>query len=88
MGFNYRISDINAALGASQIDHINNFLKKRDQISKVYKKKILNNYVEFQKHEKNSYSTNHLFIIKVNKNIHKALFNNLRKKDYREDIVF
>ena len=40
----------------------------------------MNNYVEFQKHEKNSYSTNHLFIIKVNKNIHKALFNNLRKK--------
>ncbi len=80
LGFNYRISDINAALGASQIDHINNFLKKRDQISKVYKKKIFNNYVEFQKYEKNSYSTNHLFIIKVNKNIHKALFNNLRKK--------
>ena len=80
LGFNYRISDINAALGASQIDHLKNFLKKRDQISKIYKKNFFNNLVDFQKCEKNSFSANHLFIIKVKKKIHKKLFNYLRRK--------
>ncbi len=80
LGFNYRISDINAALGASQIDHIKNFLKKRDLISKIYKKKLFNNLVDFQKFEKNSFSANHLFIIKVKKKSHKNLFNYLRRK--------
>lgn len=80
LGFNYRISDINAALGASQIDHIKNFLKKRDLISKIYKKKLFNDLVDFQKFEKNSFSANHLFIIKVKKKSHKNLFNYLRRK--------
>ena len=29
LGFNYRLSDINAALGSSQVDHLNKFLKKK-----------------------------------------------------------
>ena len=81
LGFNYRLSDINAALGSSQIDNINVFLKKRDKISKIYKLKIQNNLVKFQKHEKETFSAKHLFIIRVKKNIHKNLFNYLRKNN-------
>jgi len=80
LGYNYRISDINAALGSSQIDHIKRFSKKRNQIAKIYKKKISNKLVKFQKEEKNSFSAKHLFIIKVERKNHKKLFNYLRKE--------
>ena len=80
LGYNYRMSDINAALGASQIDHLKRFSKKRNNISKIYKNKILKEEVEFQKKEKDSSSANHLFILKVKKKIHSMLFNFLRKK--------
>ena len=36
LGFNYRLSDIHAALGISQFDRINENLKKRNRIAKAY----------------------------------------------------
>ena len=36
VGFNYRISDINCALGSSQLDKLNLFVEKRNKISKIY----------------------------------------------------
>jgi len=36
LGYNYRLSDINAALGTSQLLRINKILKKRDQVAKIY----------------------------------------------------
>lgn len=41
LGFNYRVSDINCALGLSQLKKINNFVKKRSFIVNLYNKKIL-----------------------------------------------
>ena len=32
LGMNYRLSDINCALGITQLNQINNFLKKRKNI--------------------------------------------------------
>lgn len=36
LGYNYRLSDIHAALGMSQFDRIQDNLKKRNQIAKIY----------------------------------------------------
>ena len=36
LGYNFRLPDINCAIGLSQIEKLNRFLKKRDQISKIY----------------------------------------------------
>ena len=65
-GFNYRLSDINCALGISQIKKIHFFLKKRSKIAELYKKKLSNsfNLPEYNKINKNSY---HLFIINLKK---------------------
>jgi len=38
LGFNYRITEIQAALGLSQIIKINEFVERRNQIAKVYNK--------------------------------------------------
>jgi len=84
IGFNFRISDIHAALGLSQLKKINMFLKQRNQIANYYKK-ILRNYpVSYQKIKKNSKSSYHLFIIKMiekkNINHYNKIFSFLRSK--------
>lgn len=79
LGFNYRLSDINAALGSSQVDHLNKFLKKRNNIAEIYYKKLTDK-IEFQKNHPNTLSARHLFIIKVQKKIHEDFFNFLRSK--------
>lgn len=36
LGFNYRITDLQAALGLSQLDRIDSFINKRNQLAKIY----------------------------------------------------
>ena len=79
LGFNYRLSDINAALGSSQVGHLNKFLKKRNNIAEIYYKNLTDK-IEFQKKHPNTISARHLFIIKVQKKIHEDFFNFLRSK--------
>jgi dTDP-4-amino-4,6-dideoxygalactose transaminase len=42
LGYNYRMSDISAALGLSQIKKINKFVKKRNNIAKMYIESLTN----------------------------------------------
>ncbi len=42
LGFNYRITDLQAALGKSQLKKINLFTKKRNQIANIYNKNFKN----------------------------------------------
>ncbi len=79
LGFNYRMSDIHAALGLSQLKKINKFIKRRNLISKYYKSKLKNLPITFQETKKNIYSTFHLFLILVPKLLHLDIFKFLRK---------
>jgi len=40
LGYNYRMSDINAALGIAQLKRIKEILKKREKVAKIYNKKL------------------------------------------------
>ena len=66
-GFNYRLSDINCALGFSQLEKINFFLKKRKTIYKKYKLELqnFNPHLLLPKYSKNIKSSHHLFIINI-----------------------
>ena len=82
LGYNFRISEIQAALGISQLKKLNSFVKKRNQIAKVYLKNLKYLPIETQKIDKNFISTYHLFIIKLKdkkSHLHLKLFNYLRK---------
>ena len=79
LGYNYRMSDISAALGNSQLTHLKLFIKQRNKIAQIYEKKLNKKFITFQKINKNSYSSRHLFIIRIAKKFHNKLFNFLRK---------
>jgi len=66
-GFNYRLSDINCALGLSQLSKISSFLKER---KKIYKKYILelknfNSNLIIPEYSKTIKPSFHLFIINI-----------------------
>jgi len=65
-GFNYRLSDINCALGISQIKKISFFIKKRNKIAKLYSKNLKNNFL-IPKYSPSNKSSYHLFIINLKK---------------------
>jgi len=65
LGFNYRLSDIHAALGLSQLQHIKEFLKKRNRIAKIYDYSLKNLPIKLPKVRKNFYSSFHLYVILV-----------------------
>tara|TARA_B110000858_G_scaffold198022_1_gene262100 strand:+ start:1518 stop:2666 length:1149 start_codon:yes stop_codon:yes gene_type:complete len=78
LGYNYRMNDISAALGVSQIDKIDFFVRKRNLIAKKYKDKLANLPIKFQKILLSNYSSHHLFIIRVPAKKRRVIFDKLR----------
>tara|TARA_S200000501_G_scaffold376965_1_gene433680 strand:+ start:7062 stop:8228 length:1167 start_codon:yes stop_codon:yes gene_type:complete len=81
LGFNYRLSDINCALGLSQLNKIELFFRKRKKIFDLYKKnfKPYYEFLHFPK-SKNKYNLYHLFLLGIN-------FNKI-KKDKNAFIIY
>ena len=72
LGFNYRMNDISAALGVSQIKKINKFIKIRNQIASYYLKNLKDLPIKFQIIKKSDRSAYHLFIIIVDNKLTKV----------------
>ncbi len=66
LGFNYRITDFQAALGISQLTKLNRFTKKRNQIAKYYNFKFKNiKFLRTPPNSKNVHHTYHLYTILI-----------------------
>jgi dTDP-4-amino-4,6-dideoxygalactose transaminase len=66
-GFNYRLSDINAALGISQLKKMNSFIKKRLSIVNFYKKKFSKiKNINIPNSEYDHLYAWHLYILNIN----------------------
>lgn len=85
-GYNYRMSDISAALGISQLKNLKKFTKTRNEIAKTYQLLLKNTSLKFQEILPKNYSSFHLFVIQFNpkhlKIAYSKVINYLRKKGY------
>ena len=75
LGYNYRMNDLEASLGLSQLKKLSIFTKKRQLIAKRYLQLLKNLPVKFQKVDSKNYSSYHLFVVCLNLKIIKKNYN-------------
>jgi UDP-4-amino-4,6-dideoxy-N-acetyl-beta-L-altrosamine transaminase len=68
LGYNYRMTDIQAALGLSQMKRLDEFVSIRNTIAGKYNELLQKNWLELPWQNSDSYSAFHLYIIRVKKN--------------------
>lgn len=76
LGYNYRMTEIQAALGLSQLEKIDEFINKRHKIAVLYSKYLKDLPIILPLQRKNTFSSFHLYPIRINRN-----FVNIEKKE-------
>ena len=64
LGFNYRLTDIQCALGITQLAKNNKGVARRNEIANTYKQ-AFNGKVKYQNLPKGTYNAHHLFVVEV-----------------------
>ena len=84
LGFNYRLSDIQAALGISQLRRIDSFVAKRREIADYYFNNLDKELLPYQHPDTNS--SWHLFVIQTKNR--KKLFNHLKNNGVQTQVHY
>jgi len=82
LGFNYRMSDIHASLGLSQLERLKEIVKERNIQYKIYERLLANSKMSMIDIPKDVYSALHLGIIRLNlsdKKKYKIIFEKMRE---------
>lgn len=77
LGMNYRLTDIQAALGLSQLSKTDEFVTRRRKLADKYLKALEGLPLHFQSEEEDYYSSYHLFVIRLNQVSHVKNFNKI-----------
>ena len=84
LGFNYRITELQAALGSSQLGRLDEFVTRRNALAIYYQQKFnqssAHSKIRLLSADPDCYSANHLFMIRVDASSREALFQYLRDK--------
>jgi len=82
LGFNYRMTEMQAALGVSQMTRLHDFVAKRNSLASRYDDLLKDFPLSIPKQIKDSYSGRHLYVIRLKLNelslSHKQVFDKLR----------
>ena len=78
LGFNYRLTDIQSALGITQLAKNEKGVKRRNEIANTYKK-AFEGRIKYQSLPIKSYNAHHLFIIEVENR--KGLYDFLKEQN-------
>jgi UDP-4-amino-4,6-dideoxy-N-acetyl-beta-L-altrosamine transaminase len=85
LGFNYRMTDMQAALGVSQMTRLTNYVKRRHAIAQRYNELLTNLPVTLPWQHPDGYSAYHLYVIRLQLDkfsaTHLQVFEALRAKD-------
>lgn len=68
LGFNYRMTDIQAALGLSQLDRLDEFVSRRNYLAERYQNKLSALPIQLPILTNKSYSSFHLYVIRLDLN--------------------
>ncbi|MFN9954138.1 MAG: DegT/DnrJ/EryC1/StrS family aminotransferase, partial [bacterium] len=64
LGFNYRMTDIYAALGASQMSRVDEYVERRQQLAHQYDLLFANKPIKTPWQHPDTYSSFHLYIVR------------------------
>jgi len=82
LGFNYRLTDIQCALGITQLKKLPRFLKRRQEIVEIYNAAFANTPLQIQHTPEWSTPVRHLYTIRINdKPRRRQVFDALRAKN-------
>jgi UDP-4-amino-4,6-dideoxy-N-acetyl-beta-L-altrosamine transaminase len=68
LGFNYRMTDVQAALGISQMSRLDEFVKRRHALAQRYNELLANLSVNIPWQHPDAYSGRHLYVIRLRLN--------------------
>ncbi len=84
LGFNYRMTELQAALGISQMERLDDFVTKRHRLAKRYNERLQDLPLTLPWQHPDSYSGLHLYVIRLQLNkigkTHRQIFEDLREK--------
>ena len=85
LGFNYRMNDIQAAIGINQMKRLDEYVKRRHEIAKYYDTELKNLPLTIPWQSPNAYSSYHLYPILIKNNLdnktQKQVYNELRENE-------
>ena len=85
LGFNYRMTDIQAALGVSQLTRLEHYVERRHEIARRYNQMLDGLPLTLPWQDPDGYSAYHLYIIRLQlnktKRTHLQVFEFLRARD-------
>jgi len=83
LGYNYRMTELQAALGISQMERLDDFVATRHSLANIYNKELSGLPIGLPFQLENTYSGMHLYVIRLNlneiKKSHKEVFEELRE---------
>jgi len=65
LGFNYRMTDIQAALGVSQMQRLDTYVAKRHELAQRYNEQLKDLSITLPRQHPNTYSSFHLYVIRL-----------------------
>ncbi len=81
LGFNYRMTDIHAALGLSQLTRLHEYVERRHEIADIYDQEFLQTHIHTPYRNPKNKSALHLYVIQIDSAQHKRVFQALREQN-------
>jgi len=81
LGFNYRMTDIHAALGLSQLKRLDEYVERRHAIAASYDQEFKDANLKIPYRNPENISALHLYVIQVESSKHKLIFQKLRESN-------